>query len=432
MFLLKKIKDENEKKYLICNIPIFVKMKKNFRKKIYILGIKIFDKKLKKKQETLQSKSIEEKLLLLGLYYKDLPEDKKLIICMDALHDKYAEAIDAYTFFQFLQARNIPSKYILLKDNPLYEQLKQQRKLKDILLVEKQSEFIEKYSNDIARSKCILTSFGLSGNDNKILKNLPFLQYIFIEHGVILLKKWVVRLYDTNLFNKILVPSQATYNLYNKMNLYAENEMICSGLPRWDNLNRISDTTKNIFLFFTWRYSLKHDKEALDIYYNRIKIFIDHLQGVLKEYPNIKIYMSLHHAVCLNLKEDISFDNIQMVSPNEISKMISKTDLLITDYSSICFDFMYLDIPVIFYRFDSDVHYSNSLDNETMISACEEDDTLYNCLYTEDDVLSKVKFYMKNRFELEPEYKAKNKVIFWKKESECQRLLNKINHLSDE
>ena len=90
MFLLKKIKDENEKKYLICNIPVLVKMKKNFRKKIYILGIKISDKKLKKKQETLQSKSIEEKLLLLGLYYKDLPEDKKLIICMDALHDKYA------------------------------------------------------------------------------------------------------------------------------------------------------------------------------------------------------------------------------------------------------------------------------------------------------------------------------------------------------
>lgn len=402
----------------------------NKNTKYYLFGIRIWKKNnpfstknLENKIDNLARSILENKILLLNSYYNSI-NTEKLILCVDALHDKYAECIDAYTFFKFLQEKGIPSKYILLEDNPLYNQLKQENKLKDIVGIKKQWEFIEKNAHLIAQAKCVLTSYGLSsGPDNLFLKNLPFLKYIFIEHGVILLKKWVVQLYNTNAFDKILVPSQATYNFYKSKNLYGEQNMVKCGLPRWDRLKKERSGTKNIFLFFTWRYS--KNKDEFDVYFGKIKELISALNNLIKN-NNIKIYFSIHHSL-LDLGFSIpQYNNIEFVSTTNISKMIGKTDLLITDYSSICFDFMYLNTPVIFYKFDGEVKYSDKRDNESFLSAQEEDKNLYNCFYTLDEVVEKINYYIQHNFELESENKEKNKKIFWTTQKNCESLLTYI------
>ena len=48
-----------------------------------------------------------------------------------------------------------------------------------------------------------------------------------------------------------------------------------------------------------------------------------------------------------------------------MSRLYNNSSLLITDYSSIAFDFMFLDTPVIFYKFDADVNYPDEDDNIT-------------------------------------------------------------------
>ena len=394
--------------------------------KYYFLGIRIWKKntktpylELEKKIQKLNRSVLKNEILLLNLYYNSI-NSEKLILCIDALHDKYAEAIDGYTFFKFLQEKNIPSKYILLKENPLYSELQKQNKLKDIIPVQNENDFLETHTHIIAKTKCILTSYGLTPNDNIFLKSFPFLDYIFIEHGVTLLKKWVINLYNTNAFDKILVPTQATYDFYKSKNLYDEDQIIKIGFPRWDQLKKETSETKNIFLFFTWRYT--KNKNELNVYFNKINELIRALNHIAIKNNNLKIYLAMHHAF-LNAGFDMpQYNNVEFISTTDISKMIGKTDLLITDYSSICFDFMYLNIPVIFYRFDADVDYSDPLNKESLLSAKKEDEKLYNCFYNLNDTITKIDYYIANNFDLEKENKEKNKRIFWENKKNCETL----------
>ena len=88
---------------------------------------------------------------------------------------------------------------------------------------------------------------------------------------------------------------------------------------------------------------------------------------------------------------------------------------------------MYLDIPVIFYRFDDDIKYPDERDNQNAASAKSKDDQLYNCLYSKNDVINKIEFYIKNDFKLEPEFKDINNNIFWERSDICKHLYEIIS-----
>ena len=55
-------------------------------------------------------------------------------------------------------------------------------------------------------------------------------------------------------------------------------------------------------------------------------------------------------------------DNVKIVSPNdEIQDYFNKCDLMVTDYSSVAFDFAYLRKPIIYYQFDYDEYRNKQL-----------------------------------------------------------------------
>lgn len=83
------------------------------------------------------------------------------------------------------------------------------------------------------------------------------------------------------------------------------------------------------------------------------------LSKILKRY-NVKFYLKLHPLQSLpsNLVSDLKkSSNIILIENNkftDIYEMISKSDILVTDYSSVLFDFLLLDKPVFFTPFDLD------------------------------------------------------------------------------
>lgn len=118
---------------------------------------------------------------------------------------------------------------------------------------------------------------------------------------------------------------------------------------------------------------------------------------------------------------------VNPVSPTEISAMIRKADLFITDYSSVCFDFMYMDVPTIFYRFDADVTHPDERDNQDADDAAQEDSRLYNVFYDEQAAMDKIDFYVRNGCQLESELRARNEQIFWTRENNCKALIELLN-----
>ncbi|PKP60186.1 MAG: hypothetical protein CVT89_00355 [Candidatus Altiarchaeales archaeon HGW-Altiarchaeales-2] len=74
---------------------------------------------------------------------------------------------------------------------------------------------------------------------------------------------------------------------------------------------------------------------------------------------NCFLIIKQHHYVNPNLENDKIFDRIIFSFSNiDIYPLLSDVDILITDYSSIFFDFLLLDKPIIFFPYDIDKYIS--------------------------------------------------------------------------
>ena len=384
-------------------------------------------------------RSSELKILSLASFYKKTSFKSKPILCFDCLYDKHAEAIDCWTLFQYLQSIGRTAYYAILESNPLYDKLKKENNLKGILPVSFEGDLILRYPDVIAQCGLVFSSFGYY--ESKIFKLLPTCSYVYIGHGVILLKKSILPIYldggscENDL---MLVETRATKNLYVR-NGYFERKMVCCGIPRWDNLptmrNGNGDSFK-VLIFFTWRFSFSNDnsRSQFENYVSTIQKLIDSISLATGDNQKIKIYVTLHHALYFNccISQTCNFNNVKFIKSNEVSQFVRSANLLITDYSSICFDFMYQNVPVIFYRFDTQTTYSDPRDNDDIISASREDAVLYNVFSSLEDVISKFKSYVDTDFELEANLKDKNDQIFWQRGNNCSRLLHIVETLLNE
>ena len=204
-------------------------------------------------------------------------------------------------------------------------------------------ELLTAYPDIIARSRLVISSFNfeLSG----IFKQLPFLKFIFIEHGVTLLKEWTSRWYVGDKFDGMLIPTAATRKYYEQIGFNFEScEPYYCGLPRWDNLPPATKEKekRKIFIFFTGRLSFRQDVanrfEIRDEYMRRLFSFISRLKLLINGNDRISLHISLHHSI---YEHDNKFNGeellngINFVPITEISNMCKEADMCITDFSSI-------------------------------------------------------------------------------------------------
>jgi CDP-glycerol glycerophosphotransferase (TagB/SpsB family) len=204
---------------------------------------------------------------------------------------------------------------------------------------------------------------------------------------------------------------------------WRKKDIIKINLPRWDRYSNIDHyfsgniTSNSILVMFTWRYTKWWDgfRDISDLYHeNIIKLLEDpDLLDALKQ-KNMTMYFSLHRYVngkyLYRYEKAIkNIENIKKLKQNEISECLAKTNLIVSDFSSIIFDIMSRDKPFVLYVPD------------------ENDPTLYK-YYTDDyinlikDMKSgRIKFknkcntiketvnmiikYINNNFEIEPDLK---------------------------
>lgn len=77
-------------------------------------------------------------------------------------------------------------------------------------------------------------------------------------------------------------------------------------------------------------------------------------------YKNNILWVEKQHSYSKNDFDEVHEDNIFKLDPEfDISVIIKKATLVITDYSSVCWDALYNDIPVIFYTPDFDYYVNN-------------------------------------------------------------------------
>ncbi|KMP27458.1 hypothetical protein TU50_17680 [Bacillus wiedmannii] len=260
---------------------------------------------------------------------------------------------------------------------------------------------------------------------------------IFLQHGVIGVSRvnHVLHKNKTN-YDLFIVSSKGEKRHIVKEYGYPESEVKLTGLARWDNLGKISEK-KEILIMPTWRAWIKNEESLLKSdYFQRLNSLI-HNEELIKliEENDLIINFYLHYEAQrllenLGVQFESTSKNIKVIKKDSISvqQLLKSSSLLITDYSTVSFDFAYMYKPVIFYQFDYELFFSQHY-REGIIN--HQTDLFGKVIKDEDLLVSKIQYYVDNKMKMETKYKEKTKrfVMKPKRGTHCAIIFEEIRSI---
>ena len=291
------------------------------------------------------------------------------------INDKKKESGDnGEYFFRYLKKKNpigIDIYFAIEKNSSDFQRL---NKLGNVLDLDS-----KEYLNIFLKSDKLISSVtnrwvdNPFGEDQKYIRDLFHFNLIFIGNGIIKddLSNELNRI-NRNIY-LFITSTEKEYNSIKKPNYgYNKNNIALIGMPRFDNLEKnkkkiISNNIINniILIIPTWRKEIKGNKESPifeNIYSNTFKntqfyhfynnlINDQRLTKVMKLYNYTGIFC-LHHYFSAQWIDFQKNDQFVIKDKCNYQELILESSLLITDYSSIFFDFGYLKKPIIYTQFD--------------------------------------------------------------------------------
>ena len=295
--------------------------------------------------------------------------------------------------------------------------------------------FLENHLTLLLKLKNVLSAQGVDINFiNNTFFNIDYLNYICIGHGVSYFKYYLYKnYYGPNNFDKLLIPNSQKLIKMAVINGWKEENIIKLNLPRWDkylNQNKFLDDSSyiksnSIFIMFTWR-ELKNHKRISPLYITNILNLIrnQNLNNHLIKY-NITLYFSLHRKLTKYANKFKKIQNIKYIDEKDIAECLSKTNLVITDFSSIIFDMIFRRKPYIIYIPDAnDPNIKNIYDsiNYDVIKNFTTNDFKFENIYFDvDSTVSKINYYIENGFKLDSKL-----TIFYKEFNFTNQTLNEF------
>lgn len=264
---------------------------------------------------------------------------------------------NAYFFYRFLK-NNHPEKkvyYIIDKGSPDYEKVKEDA-------VHYGS--IKNYWA-MAVAEKIISTHCYSGMPHMTPRLFHFLKmsqkYYFLQHGVI--KDDIPSLHFGQSGVKLFIcGAKPEYEYILKEFDYPEGVVYYTGLARYDTLHN-AHTKNQILIMPTWRMYISNEKHFLESEYYRQwdRILMDPLFAEYLEQNDLSAIFYPHYEVqkYLHLFHSKSERIILADFANyDVQTLLKESKLLVTDYSSVYFDFAYMRKPVVYFQFDQEEFFS--------------------------------------------------------------------------
>ena len=168
-------------------------------------------------------------------------------------------------------------------------------------------------------------------------------------------------MYNNNVNLDLFVCSaKPEYEYVKSLYGYKDNVVQMLGLCRYDALYKNEQPTKKVLLMPTWRYNLQGaDKKEFvkSEYYKVYSNFLasEKLKNVLEKY-NYELLFYPHIEFQRFIDTFKGGEQVKIVTFNDstVQNLLIKSDVLITDFSSVFFDYGYMEKPMIFYQFDKE------------------------------------------------------------------------------
>lgn len=294
------------------------------------------------------------------------------------IHDRPNKAGDnGESFFRYLKIKNpcdIQYYFVIKKNNSDYQRLKN---LGNVLILGS-----KKYNLTFLKADKLISSTSNAwvdnpfGEDRKYLVDLFHFDFIFLQHGIskddvsFFLNKYLKN------YTLITTASKKEYKSFLSPNYgYTKQNIKLTGFSRFDGLyiNSINRNLENIILIIpTWRMNLKgtvspitYESTYSDKFiYSEFFLFYNNLINSERLLSSMKLF-NYTGIFCLHPSfsaQYIDFCNNSLFSIKKeciYQKVLTQASLLITDYSSVFFDFAYLKKPIIYTQFDYEEYRNN-------------------------------------------------------------------------
>lgn len=338
---------------------------------------------------------------------------------------------NGYSFFSYI-CKNHPEcnvKYIIKKG------VADEKKVKNIGEVIYFGSF--QHYLAIALAKVLISSHILGFTTNDYLfqrfdrRGMIRGKKIFLQHGITY--NDIPYLYYENTKPDLFMCAMEKEAEYVKEKFHQpENVVALTGLCRYDRLPlKKMEKSKIILVMPTWRKSLfflsKKDFMNSSYYITWQKLLSSKRLAKILEENNYKLIFYPHHQMQKFVNTFSSLcSNVVIASAESYSvqDLLIHSDILITDFSSIFFDYAYMEKPMIYFQFDKKefekTGYKNGWFDYEM-------DGFGKVLERIPDVIDELEFILQRGCEMEQKYLLRKKNLFkYHDHKNCERNYNEI------
>ena len=294
------------------------------------------------------------------------------------INDRFNKAGDnGEFFFRYLKNKNpkdIKVNFVISKDCYDYQRIKV---LGNVLYLGS-----KKFNETFLKADKIITSTSNTwvdnpfGEDRKYVIDLYHFDLIFLQHGIS--KDDISNFLNKFVKNYSIIFTASKYELKSFLSGkygYTNKNIKLTGFARFDNfiINDTNYNSNNIILIIpTWRMNFKGTVKPITyegVYSNNFKNtdyfkFYNNLMNstillnAMEEY-NYKGIFCLHPSLSEQWRDFKNNSKFSILENYDYQSLLLKASLLITDYSSIFFDFAYMKKPVIYTQFDYEEYRKN-------------------------------------------------------------------------
>ena len=274
------------------------------------------------------------------------------------LHERGTDARDnAYFFYRYLKENYREQKvyYIIDKKSPDHPKV-----AADAV----QFGSLKNYWAMATAEKIISTHcfFGLPCMNSKMFRFCGLnRKFYFLQHGIT--SNYLSQMHFRNAQIKMLFcAAQPEYEYMRSRYDYPEENLRYTGFARYDTLHNIC-AKRQIVIMPTWRKNISNEQEFLaSQYYKSWNALLtdpgfaeflnkNDLEAIF--YPHFEMQKYLH--AFQSCSERILLGDFAHF---DVQNLLKESLLLVTDYSSVSFDFAYMRKPMVYFQFDTEAFFS--------------------------------------------------------------------------
>lgn len=336
-------------------------------------------------------------------------------------------------FYSYLRSYHpeIKAYYIINKKSPQFEDLENKDKAIQANSLKHKVFFLSSSIYACSHNHFCFPIYYFSKKRYKLLKSTT---NVFLQHGITFNDNSDVYGKSNSSINLFICGAQKEFEFVKREFGYAEDEVKYTGFARFDGLHNFN-TKRQILVMPTWRRKIWESRLKNNNHYflqsTYFKVFQSlfencNLHFILERY-NFTLLFYPHYEIQPYLSFFTSSSNKIVFASKEdfnVQDILKSSALLITDNSSVSFDFAYMYKPIIYYFFDKDDFTKNHL-NPGYFS--HDKMGFGNLIYNEEALIREIENILSDNCRMIDKYKNRVNDFFQLHDTKnCERLFHAI------